>query len=78
MLIYPVTLTKASIKRNQIMSNESMSKKFSLTVPDEIYEDLEKWAKAEGRNPANLGAFLLEIAVKRKYREKYLEAEDAR
>lgn len=53
-----------------------MSKRFSVVVPDEIYEDLERWADQEGRFTANLAAFLLELAVKRKFKNKYPDAED--
>lgn len=51
---------------------EGMSKRTTITLPDSIYEDLEKWADSEGRPTANLAAFLVEIAVKQKFSEKYL------
>lgn len=40
-----------------------MSKRVGLTVPDTIYDKLERWAKAEGRPIANLCNFLIEKAV---------------
>lgn len=45
--------------------------KFSINVPDEIGEDLTRWASEEGRPRANLAAFLIELAVRQKYPEKY-------
>lgn len=41
-----------------------VSKRLFLTLPDAIFADLERWADAEGRATANLGAFLIETAVK--------------
>lgn len=46
----------------------SLSKRVNLTLPDVVYEDLERWAGLQGRPPANLGAFLVEAAI-RKARE---------
>lgn len=41
-----------------------MSKRVNLTLPDAVFDALERWADAEGRPTANLAAFLVEIAVK--------------
>ncbi|MBE7381276.1 MAG: hypothetical protein F6J95_007680 [Leptolyngbya sp. SIO1E4] len=41
-----------------------MSKRVFLTLPDVVYEDLERWADAQGRPVANLGAFLIETAIR--------------
>lgn len=41
-----------------------MSKKFSVTVPDYVFEDLELLAKTQGRPTATLAAFLLELAMR--------------
>jgi len=41
-----------------------MSKRINLTLPDAIYDDLEYWAKREGRAVANLANFLLELALR--------------
>ncbi|MBW4432643.1 MAG: hypothetical protein KME28_13145 [Pelatocladus maniniholoensis HA4357-MV3] len=46
-----------------------MSKKFSITVPDYVFEDLEELAKIQGRTTANLAAFLVETGI-REAREK--------
>jgi hypothetical protein len=40
-----------------------MSKRVGLTVPDAVYDKLERWAKADGRPIANLCNFLIEKAV---------------
>lgn len=55
------------------MSKESLPNmaKFSVNVPDEIGEDLARWAAEEGRPRANLAAFLIELAVRQKYPDKY-------
>jgi predicted DNA-binding protein len=55
--------------------HQGMSKRTTITLPDSIYDDLEKWAESEGRPTANLAAFLVEIAVKQKFSEKYLPTE---
>jgi predicted DNA-binding protein len=46
------------------LSNDNiMSKRVGLTVPDAVYDRLERWAKADGRPVANLCNFLIEKAV---------------
>lgn len=42
----------------------AVSKKFSVTVPDVIYEQLEQWADEQGRPAANLAAFLIETGIR--------------
>ena len=41
-----------------------MSKRVFLTLPDEVFEDLERWADKQGRATANLAAYLVESCVK--------------
>ncbi|MFM7408340.1 MAG: ribbon-helix-helix domain-containing protein [Cuspidothrix sp.] len=41
-----------------------MSKRFSVTVPDAIFEELEKMADTQGRTTANLAAFLIESGIR--------------
>ncbi|MFM5962485.1 MAG: ribbon-helix-helix domain-containing protein [Dolichospermum sp.] len=41
-----------------------MSKRFSVTVPDTIFEELEKMADTQGRTTANLAAFLIESGIR--------------
>ncbi len=53
------------------LSNDQMSKKTTIVLPDAIYEDLIKWAEAEGRPTANLASFLIEQSVRAKFRDKY-------
>lgn len=45
------------------MPDQSVSKRVFLTLPDVIYQGLERWAESQGRPVANLGAFLVETAV---------------
>ena len=45
--------------------------KYSVNLPDEIYDSLCQWAEAEGRNKGSLSAFLLESAVRLRYPEKH-------
>jgi hypothetical protein len=44
---------------------QNVSKKFSITVPDSVYEDLERLADLQGRPAANLAAFLVESGLER-------------
>ncbi|MGK7933187.1 MAG: hypothetical protein AB4041_17390 [Microcystaceae cyanobacterium] len=41
-----------------------MSKRINVTLPDTVLEDLERWAKVQGRPTANLAAFLIEMSIK--------------
>ncbi|MFM6255950.1 MAG: ribbon-helix-helix domain-containing protein [Dolichospermum sp.] len=41
-----------------------MSKRFIVTVPDTIFEELEKMADTQGRTTANLAAFLIESGIR--------------
>ena len=41
-----------------------MSKRISVTLPDNIAEELTLWAEQEGKTTARLAAFLLESAVR--------------
>ncbi len=54
---------------------QNMAYKFTVTLPDEVGQDLQKWAKNEGRPTANLAAFLIELGVKRKFPDKYPEVD---
>ncbi len=40
-----------------------MSKRINVTLPDTVLEDLERWAKVQGRPTANLASFLIELAI---------------
>lgn len=46
------------------MIDPNVSKRVFLTLPDVVFQDLERWADAQGRPVANLGAFLVETAVR--------------
>ncbi|MBE9202054.1 MULTISPECIES: hypothetical protein [unclassified Nodularia (in: cyanobacteria)] len=41
-----------------------MSKRFSVTLPDTVFEQLETLADNQGRTTANLAAYLLELGVR--------------
>lgn len=41
----------------------SKVKKFSITVPDSVFKDLENLAEYQGRPTANLAAFLVELGL---------------
>lgn len=43
---------------------KSVSRKFSVTVPDYVFEDLELLAQIQGRPTAALAAFLIETAMR--------------
>jgi len=51
-----------------------MSKRTTIVLPDQVFQDLERWADEEGRPTANLAAFLVEISVRAKYPDKYPSA----
>ena len=55
-----------------------MSKRTTITLPDGIFDDLENWADKEGRPTANLAAFLVELAVKQRFAEKYPEMSESK
>ncbi|NMG19750.1 ribbon-helix-helix domain-containing protein [Brasilonema bromeliae] len=44
--------------------DSDVSKRFTVTLPDSVFEDLEVLADAQGRPTANLAAFLIEIGIK--------------
>jgi len=41
-----------------------MSKKFSVTVSEAIFKELEDMAEKEGRTTANLAAYLIEAGLR--------------
>ncbi len=46
------------------MMNNEVSKRFTVTIPDSVFEDLEVLASAQGRPTANLAAYLVESAIR--------------
>ena len=48
-----------------------MSDRFSVTLADGLAADLQQWANEEGRAKANLASFLIELAIRQKFPEKY-------
>lgn len=53
------------------MSDKKTTVTFNIVLPGEVAADLQEWAEFEGRKRANLAAFLVELAVRRKLPEKY-------
>ncbi|MBW4565718.1 MAG: hypothetical protein KME32_32480 [Mojavia pulchra JT2-VF2] len=41
-----------------------MTKRFSVTLPDTVFEQLEALAGNQGRTTANLAAYLIEVGVR--------------
>jgi hypothetical protein len=56
-------------RQNDFVDN--LMGRFSINLPDTLDEDLQRWADEESRPKANLAAFLVELAVRQKYPEKY-------
>jgi len=50
-------------KSNNERQALTVSRRIHVTLPDSIYDALERWADRQGRPTANLGAFLIEVAV---------------
>lgn len=45
-------------------NNNAVSKRFTVTVPDSVFEELEGWAEYQGRPTANLAAYLIEVGLR--------------
>jgi hypothetical protein len=45
--------------------DDDVSKRFTVTLPDSVFEDLEVLADTQGRPTANLAAFLLKLVSRR-------------
>lgn len=56
------------------MTEQTVSKRVNLTLPDVVYQSLEDWAERQGRPTANLAAFLVELAIKQAIERGELEA----
>ncbi|MBD2682897.1 MULTISPECIES: ribbon-helix-helix domain-containing protein [Nostoc] len=41
-----------------------MTKRFSVTLPDTVFDQLEALAENQGRTTANLAAYLIEVGVR--------------
>lgn len=48
------------------MRSTSLMKRLSASIPDRVYEQLEKLADREGRSVSNLVAYLLEQSIDRR------------
>lgn len=47
-----------------MLNNNPVSKRFTVTVPDSVFEELENWADCQGRPTANLAAYLIEAGIR--------------
>lgn len=47
-----------------MMGPEKVSKRVNVTLPDEIFDFLEKLADKQGRPTSNLAAFYIELGVR--------------
>lgn len=45
-------------------SDQTVTKRLHISLPDGIADELEKWARSEGNKPTSLAAFLVERAVR--------------
>lgn len=48
----------------KILVSNAVSKRVFATLPDSIFDELEFWAREQGRPTANLAAFLIEASIK--------------
>ena len=48
-----------------------MSRRITVTLPDQIAADLEAWAFEEGRTHTQLANLLIELSVRNKYPDRY-------
>lgn len=46
------------------VSERGKGKRLYLTLPNGVYEALERWAESEDNKPASLGAFIIEREVR--------------
>lgn len=59
------------------MTDLTVAKRFYISLPDGIAEELENWASSEGNKPTTLAAFLVERAVRdRLERQQSVKASD--
>ncbi|WP_083468857.1 ribbon-helix-helix domain-containing protein [Nostoc piscinale] len=53
-------------------------KRLSASIPDKLYERLERLAESEGRSVSNLVSYLLEYSIERKIEGYEKEAQNAK
>lgn len=57
---------------------DSMTKRMTISVDDDVYETLENWANEEVRTVANLAAALVTLAAReRQAKQKEVRATDS-
>ena len=61
----------ATMSKNNAEAALDMSRRITITLPDQIAADLEAWAFEEGRSHTQLANLLVELSVRQKYPERY-------
>ena len=51
-------------------SDESMTKRLTISVDDDVYDVLEKWADEEVRTVANLAAAIVTLEARKRQQSK--------
>ena len=51
-------------------SDESMTKRLTISVDDDVYDVLEKWADDEVRTVANLAAAIVTLEARKRQQSK--------
>ncbi|WP_199306914.1 hypothetical protein [Pseudanabaena sp. FACHB-2040] len=46
------------------MTEQNVAKRFYISLPDGIADELARWADSEGNKPTTLAAFLVERAIR--------------
>ena len=58
------------------MLETAMPKRTTLTLPDPVVKDLEKWSKIRGQSFATCGALAVEIAMKKLKEDGEIPSDD--
>lgn len=53
-----------NVKMWELLCFKEMPKRISITLPETVNKDLERFAEQQGRSVSNLAAFLLEYAIR--------------
>jgi len=56
------------------MTNQAVTKRLHISLPDGIADELERWARSEGNKPTSLAAFLVERAVRERIERGDIES----
>ncbi|MEO0487943.1 MAG: hypothetical protein AAFZ49_00115 [Cyanobacteria bacterium J06659_2] len=58
--------------------SQPVAKRFYISLPDGIAEQLEDWAASEGNKPTTLAAFLVERAVRERIERLEVKVSDSK